>query len=62
MTKSSDIALDSLLRQGYALSASLVVRQTDLDGALMEGIPPPATGRLWTGQLTSSLHLLKSAY
>jgi hypothetical protein len=53
MTKSSDIALDSLLRQGYALSASLEVRQKDLDGALMGAIPPPATGRLWTGRLTS---------
>ena len=60
--RGAETTLDSLLRQGYTLSASLVVRQKDLDGALMGGIPPPATGRLWTGQLTSSLHLLKSTY
>lgn len=58
----TETTLDSLLRQGYTLSASLVVRQKDLDGAVMGGIPPPAAGRFWTGRLTSSLHLLKPFY
>jgi hypothetical protein len=58
----TEITLDSLLRQGYTLSAWLVVRQKDLDGAVMGGIPPPAAGRFWTGRLTSSLHLLKPFY
>jgi hypothetical protein len=53
MTKGRDITLDSLLRQGYAISASLKIRQKDLDGALMGGVPQPANGRFWTGRLTS---------
>jgi hypothetical protein len=62
MSSGAETTLDSLLRQGYALSASLVVRQRNLDGAVMGGIPRPTTGRLWTGRLISSFHLLKSSY
>jgi hypothetical protein len=59
MAKGRDITLDSLLQQGYTLNASLEVQQKDLDGASMGGIPPPATGRLWTGRLVCSSRVLK---
>lgn len=62
MKGGNEITLDSLLRQGYALSVSVEVQQKNLDGAVMGGIPRPTTGRLWTGRLAASLHFPKSAY
>jgi hypothetical protein len=56
----TETTLGRLLRQGYTLSASLGVRQKDLDGAVMGRISRPTTGVLWAGRLTS--HLLKSSY
>ena len=46
MKGGNEITLDSLLRQGYALSVSVEVQQKNLDGAVMGGIPRPTTGRL----------------
>jgi hypothetical protein len=57
LAKGRQISMDMLLQQGYTVSVSLEVRQNHLDGASMGGIPPPATGRLWTGRLTSSSSL-----
>ena len=56
------IPLDSLLQRGYAFTASLEVRQKNLDGAVMGGIPRPVVGRLWTGRVTCSLRPLNSGH
>lgn len=57
-----DISLESLLQQGYRFTASLEVRQKQLEGDVMGGFPPPEVGRFWTGQVMCSLPSLKAGH
>lgn len=55
MAKGGEISLKTLLEQGCTFTASLEVRQKDLDGAQMGGIPQPTVGRLCVGLVTCRL-------